>query len=72
MSAVIRKPHLFEAARELRAYAAKHNLPDRTLLRGCAVAAAELDKGRTTAVAVCAAEKAMRDLGAVPTGGLVA
>lgn len=74
MGAVIRNPRLFQAARELRHYAATHHLPDRTLLRGCGVAAAELEAGRTVAVAVCAAQKAMRDAGPLPVipGGLIA
>jgi hypothetical protein len=64
VAAVIKDPRVFQAARELRTYAASHDLPSRTLLRGCTVAAKELADGRTVAVAVCAGQKAMRKGGA--------
>ncbi|MGH8029806.1 MAG: hypothetical protein ACREO3_07725 [Arenimonas sp.] len=74
MSAVIRDPRAFEAARVLRDYAASHGLPARTLLLGCGVVADELEAGRTVAVAVCAGQRAMRDSGPLPTthGDLIA
>lgn len=70
--ATIKDPRVFEAARSLRAYAASHDLPSRTLLRGCAVAAKELADGRTVAVAVVAGQRAMRHDGPVPSLGGVA
>lgn len=60
MSTVLRKPNVFDAARELRRYAEEHNLPQKKLLAGCVAANKELANGRTVAVAVTQGLKVMR------------
>lgn len=61
MSAVVNDQRLFTATRELRQYMQSHDMPAGTLLHGCNILRDELKAGRTTAVAVAAAQKAMRE-----------